>query len=74
MLDRSPRPACLECGLPADSPAFAWHAGQRENGPAYWSDRGLLCSPVCATAHVRKRRADGTEMRDPAPAPVLVRR
>ncbi len=72
MLDRSPRQACLVCGLSAEAPAFARHAGRRENGPAYWSDRGLLCSPACCAVHVRQRRAEGTEMRDPAP--VLVRR
>jgi hypothetical protein len=74
MLDRSPVPACIECARGADDPAFAWHGGRRADGPAYWSDRGLLCSPACATAHARRRRAEGTEMREPAPAPAPARR
>ncbi len=74
MLDRSPRPVCIECGLPYEAPSFARHAGDIRNGPAYWSDRGLLCSPICATAHVARRRMEGTEMREPAPAPMLVAR
>jgi hypothetical protein len=74
MLARSPRPVCVECSLPLDDPAFARHGGRIENGPAYWSDHGILCSVACVAAHVAKRRANGTEMRIPAPEPVLVPR
>jgi hypothetical protein len=69
MLARTPSLACLECGKPLAAPDFAFHGARRERGPAYWSDRGVLCSAVCATRHAAKRRAEGTDMRDPAPDP-----
>ena len=40
-----------------------------ENGAAYWSDRGILCSPKCSLAHFRKREAEGTLSHEPAPDP-----
>jgi hypothetical protein len=71
MLTRSPRPACIECKTPMSDPGFDFHYGQRENGPAYWSDEGVLCSPACALAHFARRRNEGREMKEPAAEPVL---
>lgn len=69
MLWTNARRACVECGKLADAEGFRQHKGRRRNGPAYWSDEGLICSPACATSHFAKRRAQGREMREPAPAP-----
>jgi hypothetical protein len=60
---------CVECGLPYGSPDFHLHYGKPENGPAYWSDRGLLCSPNCSLAHHRRRREEGTLPSKPADDP-----
>jgi hypothetical protein len=70
MLQRPQAPACIECGRPYGHPAFAHHAGRSESGPAYWSDRGLLCSHACATAHFERRVKAGDPMREPAPNPL----
>jgi hypothetical protein len=70
MLALTPRPECLECGLAYGAPGFAFHCEQSEYGPAYWSDRGLLCSPGCAAAHARKRLAEGTMPKGPVDCPV----
>jgi hypothetical protein len=72
MLARTPKAVCLECGLPWTSPAFVAHAGIREHGPAYWSDRGILCSVDCAHEHFRKRKADRTFVAVPLDCPVDV--
>jgi hypothetical protein len=48
------------------------HAGIREHGPAYWSDRGILCSVGCAHKHFRKRKADRTFIAIPLDCPVDV--
>lgn len=69
MLARPERHRCIECGLPYGAEGFALHYGRIENGPAYWCDRGLLCSPQCSLAHTRKRIAEGTLPREPAPDP-----
>ncbi len=69
MLQRTPR-TCLECGLSYGHPDFKYHADRIENGPAYWSDRGILCSPACSTAHFEKRAKEGDPMREPAPNPL----
>jgi hypothetical protein len=61
--------ACIECGLTYGHPDFTYQAGQVQNGPAYWSDRGLLCSHGCSVAHFVKREKDGTPMIAPAPNP-----
>jgi hypothetical protein len=74
MLSRTPRLACIECNLPIGAPGFIFHAGKRSEGPAYWSDRGILCSSACALTHARRRAADGTSMHEPAPEPELERR
>lgn len=70
MLARTPRALCIECQTPFGAPGFATQAGRVENGPAYWSDEGLICSSLCATRHVARRAADGRPMREPAPNPL----
>lgn len=69
MLARPETRRCIECGLPLGAPGFAFHYGDVDNGPAYWSDRGILCSPRCSLAHVRRREAEGTLPSRPAPDP-----
>jgi hypothetical protein len=69
MLTRPHHTHCVECGKPFGDPTFTYEAGRIENGAAYWSDRGLLCSHACAIEHFQRRRAAGDPMRDPAPNP-----
>jgi hypothetical protein len=69
MLARPEKYRCIECGVPFDSQAFWYHQGKIENGPAYWCDRGILCSPNCSLAHYRKREAAGTLPAAPASDP-----
>lgn len=69
MLARPDTYRCVECGLPYRSPGFSYYEGILENGPAYWSDRGILCSPSCSLAHHRRREAEGTLQERPAPDP-----
>lgn len=69
MLARPGKYSCIKCGLPYGADTFGYHHGNIEFGPAYWSDRGLLCSPDCSLAHHRKRAADGTLPTAPAPNP-----
>ena len=69
MLNRTQARTCLECGLPYGHPSFVYEAGRIEKGPAYWSDRGLLCSHACSTAHFERRVREGNPMREPAPHP-----
>ncbi len=69
MLNRPQPRTCVECGLPFGHPDFAYHAGRIENGPAYWSDEGLLCSHGCSTAHFDRREKEGRPMIAPAPNP-----
>ncbi len=71
MLNRSPSPACVECGMPMSAEGFGFHHGRRDDGPAYWSDEGVICSPACAAAHARRRLAEGREMKEPAAEPIL---
>jgi hypothetical protein len=71
MLTRSPLPSCIECARPMSDAAFGFHQGRRENGPAYWSDEGVICSPACAAAHFSRRRIEGREMQKPADEPIL---
>jgi hypothetical protein len=70
MLARGEKYKCIECGLPYAADGFDLHYGRIENGPAYWSDRGLLCSPKCSLQHHRKRAAEGTLPAAPAPNPM----
>ena len=60
MLARTPANTCVECAKPYGAPDFALHGGKASNGPAYWSDRGVLCGAACAESHFRRRIADGT--------------
>ncbi len=69
MLTRPPPRTCVECGLPYGHADFSYEAGKMDNGPAYWSDRGLLCSHACSLAHFVKREKEGDPMREPAPNP-----
>ena len=69
MLARPGHHRCIECGLPYGDRAFHLHYGKPENGPAYWCDRGLLCSPECSLRHTKKRMAEGTMPSTPAPDP-----
>jgi poly-beta-hydroxyalkanoate depolymerase len=69
MLARPETRRCIECGLPYTMPGFNYHHGQIENGPVYWSDRGILCSPTCSLAHFKRRGAEGTLPVAPAPNP-----
>lgn len=73
MLARPEKFRCIECGLPFGSAAFAYYHGEMENGAAYWSDRGVLCSPKCSLAHFEKRRAAGTLPAHPAANPMTGR-
>lgn len=70
MLNRPQPRTCVECGLPYGHADFSYHAGKAENGPSYWSDRGLLCSVVCSTAHYERREQEGDVMTVPAPNPL----
>jgi len=69
MLQRLKPRSCVECGLPYGHPDFCYHSGKIDNGPAYWSDQGLLCSHACSTAHFVRREKEGNPMREPAPEP-----
>jgi hypothetical protein len=60
---------CIECGRPFRAEGFCYHEGIPEHGPAYWSDRGILCSPQCSLTHHRKRVTEGTLSEHPAPDP-----
>ena len=70
MLARPEKYRCIECGLPYGAEEFALYEGRAENGPAYWCDRGLLCSPECSMTHHLKRRAEGTLPTEQAPNPL----
>ena len=69
MLARPETRRCVECGLAYGMPDFSLHYGRIENGPAYWCDEGILCSPKCSLAQVRRREASGTLPSAPAPDP-----
>ncbi len=69
MLARPDIYRCVECGLSFRSEGFRHYHGRIEDGAAYWSDRGILCSPQCSVAHYLARRAEGTLPDLPAPDP-----
>jgi hypothetical protein len=69
MLARPDTRCCIECGRPYGASGFWFHEGRIDHGPAYWSDRGVLCSPLCSLAHVHRREAEGTLPVEPAPHP-----
>ena len=72
MLARPEKYRCIECSKLYGTEGFAYYEGLIENGPAYWSDRGLLCSAACSLTHHRKRMAEGTVRHEPAPNPLDV--
>ena len=69
MLARTETLRCVECGLAYGAEDFAYYEGLIENGPAYWSDRGLLCSPGCSLTHHLRRDVEGSLRSAPAPDP-----
>ncbi|MFC5584094.1 hypothetical protein ACFPOD_03150 [Nitratireductor kimnyeongensis] len=69
MLARPEKNRCIECGKMFGTPGFAYHEGLIENGPAYWADRGILCSIECSLTHHKKRMAEGTVPEKPVPDP-----
>ena len=69
MLARPEKHRCVECGTPFGALGFSYYHGNIDNGPAYWSDRGILCSPACSLVHNRKRAAEGTLPDQPAKNP-----
>jgi len=70
MLTRPQPRHCVECGKAYGHPDFAYQAGLVQNGPAYWSDHGLLCSHACSVVHFERREKEGTPMTTPAPNPL----
>ncbi len=42
MLARPETRRCIECGLPFGAIGFTCYHGDIDEGPAYWSDRGIL--------------------------------
>ncbi|MCV0395409.1 MAG: hypothetical protein K5872_08255 [Rhizobiaceae bacterium] len=73
MLARPETIRCIECGVPFGSPLFHYWHGNIADGPAYWCDRGVLCSPNCSLAHHGKRLSEGTAPTTPAPDPMAGR-
>lgn len=69
MLARPEKYRCIECFLPFGAETFHYYEGNIDNGAAYWSDRGLLCSPQCSLRHYQMRRAEGSVGHEPAPDP-----
>lgn len=69
MLARPETRRCIQCGTPFDSPLFSYHQGDVKNGPAYWTDRGVLCSLICSLSHFMMRKAEGTAPSKPTPDP-----
>lgn len=69
MLARPETRRCIECGLPYGMPGFAYYHGNMEDGPAYWTDRGILCSPRCSIGHFRRRDQEGSLPDRPAADP-----
>jgi hypothetical protein len=70
MLAKPETKCCIECGMPYGMPGFNYHQGNTENGPAYWVDRGILCSPACSLSHFRRRSAEGSLPASPSPNPL----
>ena len=69
MLTRTPQDLCVQCSKTYGAAGWVFHHGRPDDGSAYWCDRGLLCSPACATAHFKLRVAEGTVPNAPAPEP-----
>lgn len=73
MLARPEIYRCFECGLAFGADGFSHYHGKVEDGPAYWSDQGVLCSPACSLAHTRRRAAEGTLPERPSEDPRFYR-
>lgn len=69
MLARPETRRCIECGTPYEANTFHYWHGDANNGPAYYCDRGILCSPQCSLTHFRRREAEGTLQQLPADDP-----
>lgn len=69
MLARPETRRCIECGLPFGMPGFSYYHGNMEDGPAYWTDRGVLCSSACSLKHFHRRQSEGSLPERPAPDP-----
>ncbi|TIS99836.1 hypothetical protein [Mesorhizobium sp.] len=72
MLARPDAYRCIECGLSYRAAGFWYYRGKVEDGAAYWSDRGILCSPQCSLAYHHKREAEGTLPQVPTPDPFQI--
>jgi hypothetical protein len=72
MLARPESRRCVECGTPYEAASFHYWHGEVANGPAYFSDRGTLCSPQCSLTHFRRRETEGTLPSEPAIDPFEV--
>lgn len=70
MLTRPEKYRCIECATLYGTDKFSYYEGIVENGPAYWSDQGLLCSSKCSLIHYKKRMDDGSLPHEPAPNPL----
>lgn len=66
MLARPETKRCVECGTPYEAASFHYWYGMAERGPAYFSDRGILCSPQCSLTHFRRRESEGALPSQPA--------
>lgn len=73
MLTKASEFTCIVCGRGPDHPDYAWGNGRSSDGPAYWSERGAMCSAACALSHGLKRAADGDAMSEPADPPFQVK-
>jgi hypothetical protein len=60
---------CVVCEKHYDAAGFYYAHDIKAEGPAYFSDKGALCSPQCALDHYLKRKADGDPMLKPARQP-----
>lgn len=69
MLARPETNHCVVCRRRFGDDAFAYYYGQIEQGPAYYCDEGILCSPACALKQFERRREDGTYPQRPAEDP-----
>ena len=69
MLARPETRRCIECGLPYGMPGFAYYYGDIEQGPAYFTDRGIVCSPACSLTHHKRRQSEGSLPDRPAQDP-----
>lgn len=72
MLARPEIRRCVECGRAYGEADFSYYHGDIGQGPAYWSDRGILCSPACSLAHWKRRDSEGTLSSAPAADPFLL--